>query len=248
MTTKVASWPAATADRGTARLGRSTVFGGSSVCLAYAAHVAAGGFHPPWVVVAVAVGLLVRVSYGLAGTERGPLALAVGLGASQLALHVAFAVATISPAAHVGGHHHAALLPAGAMTLTHAVAAAVTALLLRGAEHRTWDTARMPAQLRRAFETTRRELAGVAGRAWSWTGTAEAAVAAAAAVSIKGRRAATGPWLPAADTASWRPDVPLGRFSRRRGPPSAAVTTTNVVTTNVVTTNVVTTNIVASFA
>jgi hypothetical protein len=126
---------------GVLRWARASVVGGVATGLSLLGHVSAGGSAPPagWLLVLALVTLL--VSAGLSGRRwtLGPL-LGLLLGA-QVAFHVAFGSRSTG---HVpGGQHlgHAAMVPGHsgvAMLAGHALAALLTALLLRRGEDCAW--------------------------------------------------------------------------------------------------------------
>jgi hypothetical protein len=152
---------------GALRWVRASVVGGAATGLSLLGHVAAGGSAPParWLLVLSLVTLLVSV--GLSGRRwtLGPLT-GLLLGA-QVVFHVAFGSGA---AGHVhGGQHlgHAAMMPGHSgvtMLAGHAVAALVTALLLRRGEDCAWRAVDL---LARAWRVARVTAAGrvVAGRA-----------------------------------------------------------------------------------
>lgn len=83
---------------GTARLGRAAAFATSSVSLAWVAHAVGGAGRPGLVVTVLAVGILTRLAFGLAGRERGLPALSCGVAGAQVALHLAFGL--VAPHTH----------------------------------------------------------------------------------------------------------------------------------------------------
>ncbi len=203
-----------------ARAGRAAVFATASVCLALAAHSAGGGGHPPLVVVLAAVGLAARVSYGLAGRERGIAELTVGLGAGQFALHLAFTLATLDPAAHAGadpgGHSHLTAMPhtAPMMLLAHALAAGVTVVALRQAERTLWAATALRSWLAGAGATALARFVRL--------------LAALRALAPARRLFPPRPVVPACPSAASRADAMIGRTSRRRGPPGRVETSSAV--------------------
>ncbi|ONH37733.1 MULTISPECIES: hypothetical protein [Protofrankia] len=115
---------------------RASVFAGSSVCLAVAAHTAADGHRPSMAIFLGAFGLITRIAYGLAGRERHAIAVLAGVGLTQIVLHATFAVT-----AHGAGTASDAVLHDGAvMSAVHAVAAGLVAGMLRHAEKGLWST------------------------------------------------------------------------------------------------------------
>lgn len=122
----------------------------ASVCalLTYCGHLVAGGVAPDLGLLAVLGLLLAGFLITLADRRRGPLAIVILVGGSQLALHellqllggshLAHAGPSGSPltgtAAHVGAHP---LLMLGA----HAVATVITSAMLAGAEDAVFTVA-----------------------------------------------------------------------------------------------------------
>ncbi|AEH11705.1 MULTISPECIES: hypothetical protein [Protofrankia] len=121
---------------------RASVFAGSSVCLAVAAHTAADGHRPSMTIFLGAFGLITRIAYGLAGRERHAIAVLAGVGLTQIVLHATFAVTAHDAAtAHGAGTASDAVLHDGAvMSAVHAVAAGLVAGMLRHAEKGLWST------------------------------------------------------------------------------------------------------------
>ena len=148
--------------RGSARVVRSSLFGGSAVLMALTAHVVGGGAAPSWGLVAVLVLAASVVTNGLAGRRRGHPSVMSALLLSQVLLHQAFSVLaggmTCSVAPMAGMHHPmpaglthrpgmvAACTPAGAgmhamaprMLIGHALAAMLLAVLLSHGERAVW--------------------------------------------------------------------------------------------------------------
>ncbi len=142
--------PAMTLTGGWARLARAGVFGGSSLFLATAAHVAGGGTLP-------GAGLLVLTAIGLALASVTLTArrlrvgvLLVALGLEQLLLHLIFHTATTAAtcaAVAMPGHamSTAAMCGSGSSTsagwpmlLGHLLAVLATAWLLARGERWLW--------------------------------------------------------------------------------------------------------------
>jgi hypothetical protein len=124
-------------DGGTARFGRAVVFASSSVCLAWAAHVAGGAARPPAAIMAIALVLLTRVAFGFAGRERRLPALLAGQAVTQILLHLTFVLAH--------PHSHPASGPSLdlRMTLVHSIATVCVALLLGRGERVLWFVAQL---------------------------------------------------------------------------------------------------------
>jgi hypothetical protein len=79
------------------RLLRASVFAGSSVCLATAAHVAGGGTRPALLALLCAWALLTRIGFGASRRET-PTARLVGAAVgAQLALHTTFCLLVSHP-------------------------------------------------------------------------------------------------------------------------------------------------------
>ncbi|GAA1431825.1 hypothetical protein GCM10009616_19820 [Microlunatus lacustris] len=143
--------------QGSRRLVRVVGLGGSSLALAGAAHLVAGGRLPPAGVLAVLTGLVGLVALTLTARRcRLPVLVAV-LGVEQLALHGVLTAATLPAVAGgclAGSHSHHALVtsclapgapptavPAAAgaaMWLLHGAAVLVTAWLLARGETLLW--------------------------------------------------------------------------------------------------------------
>jgi len=147
------------------RLARAAFFAVSAVGLASAAHLAIGEVVPT----AVAVGsvpIVMIVVHLLAAGRRGPVGLLVGMGLTQIALHIGFMLTSIAPAclpssamsgmAMSGNHRHsvvvcepvgghggtvAGLWPSPSMALAHALATLVLVLLLARGEAAVWALA-----------------------------------------------------------------------------------------------------------
>ena len=133
---------------------RGVVVGGSATCLAWAAHVAAGGSSPSPTCLTLLT--LAAVAAGVAASARRwtlPALLGILL-AAQLALHVLFEVAPTAAASHpvatgamhgmhgmhgMGGVPSDAGRPVWLMPALHLVAGLLTALLLRRGEHWCWQ-------------------------------------------------------------------------------------------------------------
>jgi hypothetical protein len=200
-----------------ARTVRAGVFAASSGCLATAAHTAAGGDHPSAPVLLVAVALIARIAYGFAGRERGVVAIAAGVGACQLAIHLTIVLAALErPAGHAGVHDHLpAVVPTAPVASAHALAAGFTVVALRRAERALWATAALRERLSEAavaaVGATRQALARLGGLL---------SVCSAAVPARPPRRGpgAAEPSRPAGTSSM------LGRASRRRGPPGPAET------------------------
>jgi hypothetical protein len=186
-----------------------------------AAHTAAGGDHPPAPVLLVAVALIARIAYGLAGRERGVVAIAAGFGACQLVIHLTIVIATLERSAeHAGVHDHLpAMIPTAPMASAHALAAGFTVVAFRRAERALWATAALRARLSDAVDAT----VAVARRALARLGELLRTFSTTASVQPNSRReAAVGPSRPGCT------DSMLGRASRRRGPPPGSAETGRV--------------------
>lgn len=121
------------ASGGTARLGRAATFASSSVCLAWAAHVAGGAQRSPATTMIIAFLLLTRIAYGLGGRERRLPMLVAGIAGTQVLLHITFALA--HPHAHRAGGYPIEMR----MVFAHGLAAVCVAVLLRRAERVLWS-------------------------------------------------------------------------------------------------------------
>ncbi|WP_225438137.1 hypothetical protein [Candidatus Frankia nodulisporulans] len=216
---------------GTARLGRAAAFATSSVSLAWVAHAVGGGGRPGLVVTVLAVGILTRLAFGLAGRERGLPALSCGVAGAQVALHLAFGL--VAPHTHAvqpalgdpataagtapGGLGMAGMdMPAAAhavclglltsrMLLAHVLAALLVAVLLRRAERVLWCVGSLA-----SASLARGPFERIAG--WS-------------VVPLAGGVPARPPVLRAVSPcrAPRAHTRPLGRAARRRGPPLPAL-------------------------
>jgi hypothetical protein len=204
---------------GSPRVARAGVFGIGSVCLSVAAHVGGGAGRPALVLVLAAAALITRVAYGLADRQRSFAAVGSALVVTQVLLHACYALSSHHATA---GHHMVApadLVPGaggwastGTMTLAHLAAAAGTAWLLRRAERLLWAAAALRDGLPRSVAHLAALLVGAGARL------RRSLVAALAVAPSAGR-------LPAGTPAGVVPPVrppglPLGRTTRRRGPPT----------------------------
>jgi hypothetical protein len=150
-----------TPARGAIRLTRSAMFSLSAVGLAVAAH-AAGNERVSLPVALACVPAVMLVVNLLAGRRRGPVALLLAMGSTQIVLHVALMAAVMSDGCRMVGEHlttgvsHASIAvdtcdPAMAghpasdmfvmsvrMFTAHAIAAALLALLLARGEAAIW--------------------------------------------------------------------------------------------------------------
>jgi hypothetical protein len=129
-----------------ARLARGWLVGVFATALAALSHAVAGGGTPSGL--ALVVGAVFGGMLGTFALSARPSLprLAIAIGVTQLAFHVAFS--TLGEAAIASGPHlHGAITvgsPAHAhvdsplMWLSHAVAGVVTLMLLRGAESAAW--------------------------------------------------------------------------------------------------------------
>ncbi len=150
-----------TPARGAIRLTRSAMFSLTAVGLAVAAH-AAGNERVSLPVALACVPAVMLVVNLLAGRRRGPVALLLAMGSTQVVLHVALMAAVMSDGCRMVGSHlatgasHAAITvdtcdPAMGghqasdifvmslrMFTAHALAAALLALLLARGEAAIW--------------------------------------------------------------------------------------------------------------
>jgi hypothetical protein len=149
---------------GLLRLTRAAIFAVGAVGLASAAHLAADGdVSAPAVLLSFPVVMI--VVHLLAAGRRGPVGLFLGLGLTQIALHLAFMAAsvattcvpppTMSTMAMTGGHPHLApicesvtghdaagrLWPSPSMALAHVLASVLLVLLLARGEAAVWALA-----------------------------------------------------------------------------------------------------------
>jgi len=115
----------------------------ASVCalLTYCGHVVAGGVAPDLGLLAVLGLLLAGFLITLADRRRGPLAILIAVGGSQLALHEVLQLLGGSHLAHAGPSGTsrigtAALVGAHPLLMlgAHALATVITAVMLAGAE------------------------------------------------------------------------------------------------------------------
>ncbi|WP_322762594.1 hypothetical protein [Frankia sp. Cr2] len=196
------------------RLARASTCAGSSVCLAVAAHTAAGGHRPSSTLVVCAFGLLTRIAYGLAGRERRFIAVLAGVGLTQLALHVTFALTS-----HRSGMAgDAVLADSAAMTVAHISTAALVAAMLAMAERGLWNAASLRAAVAGARARTR--AAAVLLRAVRW-------FAATLVIPVSGPMLDSRPSARrhgSDRSAGFMPPVAVAgrlfvRTGRRRGPP-----------------------------
>lgn len=125
------------ASGGTARLGRAATFASSSVCLAWAAHVAGGAQRPAAAIMIIAFLLLTRIVYGLGGRERRLSVFVAGVAGTQVLLHITFGLA------HTHTHRAGGYSVEARMVLAHGLAAVCIAVLLRRAERALWSASRL---------------------------------------------------------------------------------------------------------
>jgi hypothetical protein len=161
---------------GPARALRAVALGAVALALAVGAHVGAGGRMPPLLALLTSVVVLGCLSAVATGRRIGRPPLVVGLGATQLGLHLWFSATSLPGCGMAGtpltGHVHAiasdcltgvGAAPAGAdamsmatattlasvlMLAAHALAVLVTGLLLAHGEDLLW---RLAAELRHAL-------------------------------------------------------------------------------------------------
>ncbi len=153
-----------TPGTGLLRLTRAAFFAVSAVGLASAAHVAAGDDVPALMALLSIPAMMIIVNR-LAAGRRGPIGLFLGMGLTQIVLHLAFMVTSIAPACapssamtelamakhgHVAmacepisGHGGAAaqLWPSASMALAHTLATVLLVLLLARGEAAVWALA-----------------------------------------------------------------------------------------------------------
>jgi len=150
---------------GLLRLTRAAFFAVSAVGLASAAHLATGEGVAPAVALFSVPAVMIVVNL-LAAGRRGPVGLLLGMGLTQIVLHLTFMVTSIAPSCvpsssmnvmamgaehghfavvceRVGGHGSAAggLWPSPAMALSHALATLLLVLLLARGEAAVWALA-----------------------------------------------------------------------------------------------------------
>jgi hypothetical protein len=104
---------------------RGVTLAGCSAALAVAAHAAAGGVLPSAGLTVVLTAVLAGAGVALADRRRGLPAIFAVVAASQLAMHTLLSQA---------GHGHPAVDATVQMTVLHAAAAVLVAVLLAGAE------------------------------------------------------------------------------------------------------------------
>ena len=152
-------------ETGLLRLTRAAFFAVSAVGLASAAHLAAGDDVPASIAL-FSVPVVMIIVNVLAASRRGPGGLFVGMGLTQIVLHVAFMMTSIAPAcgpasamsgmAMTGEHGHfavvcepvtghgttvAGLWPSAPMALAHLLATLLLVLLLARGEKAVWALA-----------------------------------------------------------------------------------------------------------
>lgn len=116
------------------------VFGGvrgaAAGALAVAAHALAGGGIPDTALMVLLVGMLGWVTSASAKRAGGLLGVSLILGIGQLLAHAVLSVPSSHHAVMLAAHHHGggSAGDTATMTLTHAVATAVTAVLVVRAE------------------------------------------------------------------------------------------------------------------
>lgn len=151
-----------TPGSGLLRLTRAAFFAVSAVGLASAAHLAAGDGVPMSMALLSVPPVMIVINRFAAG-RRGPISLFLGMGLTQIVLHVAFMVTSIastcapSPTltgmAATGEHRHLAvacepmsghgtaaseLWPSPSMAVAHALATLLLVLLLARGEAAVW--------------------------------------------------------------------------------------------------------------
>ena len=153
-----------TPGEGALRLTRTAVFAVSAVALASAAHLAADG-DVPRLPALLAVPLVMLVVHLLAAGRRGPMSLFLGMGLTQVGLHLAFMAASLAatctapaiaspspmagmampgPHAHVTvceAGHSAGLLPSASMIVAHLLATMLVVAVLSRGEVAVWALA-----------------------------------------------------------------------------------------------------------
>lgn len=165
MTYRVVTLWSVTPGTGLLRLARAAFFAVIAVGLASAAHLAAAEDVPVSAALFAVPAVMIVVNR-LAAGRRGPLGLLVGMGLTQVVLHLAFMLTSIAPAcapsttmtgmamasetgrfavtcAPVSGHGAAAvqLWPSLPMALAHALATVLLVLLLARGEAAVWALA-----------------------------------------------------------------------------------------------------------
>ncbi len=204
----------------------ASTFAGSSVCLAVAAHTAAGGHRPSAAVFLTAFGLITRIAYGLAGRERHVTAVLAGVALTQIALHATFAIMSHDTiTSHGAGMAPGAVLHDGvAMTAVHSIAAGLVAGMLSRAEKGLWSTAVL-----RLAVVRFRMLSRSAGLLFQAARRFAAMLSLLLTIGPDGVRAAAG--MPGRySPAVSAPSASIGgrlfvRAGRRRGPPSVRTAT-----------------------
>jgi hypothetical protein len=150
---------------GVLRLARAAFFAVSAVGLASAAHVVSGDGVPAAIALCSVPVVMIVVNL-LAATRRGPVGLFIGMGLTQIVLHVAFMVTPTAPVCGpspampemgmAGGHGHVAVVcesvtghgagaaglwPSVPMALAHVLATGLLVLLLARGEAAVWALA-----------------------------------------------------------------------------------------------------------
>jgi hypothetical protein len=148
-----------TPGTGLLRLTRAAFFAVSAVGLASAAHLAEGDDVPVGMALLSVPVVLIMINR-LAAGRRGPIGLFLGMGLTQVVLHLAFMVTSVAStcaptsamAAHghlrsvcepVGGHGDAVvqLWPSASMAAAHTLATVLLVLLLARGEAAVWALA-----------------------------------------------------------------------------------------------------------
>ncbi len=138
---------------GTGRIVRSSVFACGAISLSCGAHLLGGGSAPSPYVVGVCWALVLAGSFLLAGRQRGPVAIATALVATQVLIHQTFAAPAATQACGTGGAVPHPLVGHGfgscadltgpvttsaAMVVWHGVATLLLAGLLAFGERALW--------------------------------------------------------------------------------------------------------------
>ncbi|MFB4262541.1 MFS transporter [Nonomuraea sp. GTA35] len=124
------------------RVLRAVVFAVVAFGLGGFAHVVAGGVVPLDSALA-AFAVCLAAAYFLAGHERSPAAIAGALTATQVALHLLFAVTdAVAEATGHAQHAHLGLVPDAGMLLMHGWAITLSALWLSRGETLLWSLLR----------------------------------------------------------------------------------------------------------
>jgi hypothetical protein len=102
--------------------------------LAVSAHVGANGRLPSVPLTVLLIALVAWAASGLAGRERGPLAILALLGTGQVAVHVLLTLTSADARADHHAHGHTATGEPEPMVAAHVVATLALTVVLRCAE------------------------------------------------------------------------------------------------------------------